>query len=636
MVFTNGMHVEVCLPSFTSTDFPSYEYEEDDCNIYGGEKYNILGDDDCKNVDHGKNKALKSNSYAFEVHGAGSCLVADFLGIAGYEQALVLPRLDTNLQSNMWNADAKDDESIQQQKQLLQIVLRNSFITDGSGILLSKHLKQIMVSKENADDRMVFNIPPLVSRSKLTTGAMMSLELQSNDATGCSELLTQEEDSIPSHEQSNNATNESSDSIDTNIAEKTTPQEDPTWLDAITQTVEHRLAKEVEESEQLERSTQARSELVYKGRKTLHAASRPCHLAECWSDPETIRLRYGTRPRTSIGTCGGMSVVLDLELDVMMHSFDGDEEPSANKDGSLSSNVLHDFHLSCSLANNNQSPSYGSSTTTPKSIRTVSGVVPTLQSGDCITILACAHLNDLKMNMQGRSDTSTLDISIQALWVDASSEAQNGSWNPVNKPTRRGSVLCILRLPVETLLLAPPMSPAPRSGHWIQNEIDFTSDSDDDIHRYPVPSAIFEYRQPRTLTVDTSGEVNSAQDSRMWKELVSNLNGCIGGNSFIDLYCKKGDPRLKLVIFGSNPEERAATVKLVLRSLPESAKLIIEDPNEKQNVKALLMSLKREADALKRHRALPSRDIRPEMIAEMAALQKDTDGVASTIKRGWV
>mmetsp|Transcript_12476 Transcript_12476/g.27096 ORF Transcript_12476/g.27096 Transcript_12476/m.27096 type:complete len:332 (+) Transcript_12476:554-1549(+) len=331
-----------------------------------------------------------------------------------------------------------------------------------------------------------------------------------------------------------------------------------------------------------------------------------------------------------------MSVVLDLELDVMMHSFDGDEEPSANKDGSLSSNVLHDFHLSCSLANNNQSPSYGSSTTTPKSIRTVSGVVPTLQSGDCITILACAHLNDLKMNMQGRSDTSTLDISIQALWVDASSEAQNGSWNPVNKPTRRGSVLCILRLPVETLLLAPPMSPAPRSGHWIQNEIDFTSDSDDDIHRYPVPSAIFEYRQPRTLTVDTSGEVNSAQDSRMWKELVSNLNGCIGGNSFIDLYCKKGDPRLKLVIFGSNPEERAATVKLVLRSLPESAKLIIEDPNEKQNVKALLMSLKREADALKRHRALPSRDIRPEMIAEMAALQKDTDGVASTIKRGWV
>ena len=85
-----------------------------------------------------------------------------------------------------------------------------------------------------------------------------------------------------------------------------------------------------------------------------------------------------------------------------------------------------------------------------------------------------------------------------------------------------------------------------------------------------------------------------------------------------------------------------ATVKLVLRSLPESAKLIVEDQdddpndNEKQNIKALLLSMKKEADALKRHRALPAQDIRPELLAEMATLQSNTDGVASTIKRGWV
>ena len=57
----------------------------------------------------------------------------------------------------------------------------------------------------------------------------------------------------------------------------------------------------------------------------------------------------------------------------------------------------------------------------------------------------------------------------------------------------------------------------------------------------------------------------------------------------------------------------AATVKLVLRSLPQSAKLVVEDPEEMKNVKALLISLKREADALKRHREIPPNDIRPKL-----------------------
>ena len=198
-------------------------------------------------------------------------------------------------------------------------------------------------------------------------------------------------------------------------------------------------------------------------------------------------------------------------------------------------------------------------------------------------------------------------------------------------------MLCVLRLPIETLLLAPSISSyPPRSGHWIQHEIDFASDSDGVHHVHPVPSAIFEYRQPRTLTIDTSGEMNSAHDARMWKDLVSNLNASFGGTSFVDLYCKKGDPKLKLVIFGSNPEERLALVRLVLRSLPETSKLVDEDPDEMRNVKALLLSLQKEAEALRRHRALPAEEIRPELLAEMAALQCETDGVASTIKRGWV
>ena len=95
------------------------------------------------------------------------------------------------------------------------------------------------------------------------------------------------------------------------------------------------------------------------------------------------------------------------------------------------------------------------------------------------------------------------------------------------------------------------------------------------------------------------------------------------------------------------PHPTIAVVKLVLRSLPESAKLIEEgdEEEEKQSVKALLMSLKKEAETLKRHRALSSSSTnktggavlqQQDLLTEMITLQCDTDGIASTIKRGWM
>ncbi|KAL3780326.1 hypothetical protein ACHAW5_002891 [Stephanodiscus triporus] len=233
---------------------------------------------------------------------------------------------------------------------------------------------------------------------------------------------------------------------------------------------------------------------------------------------------------------------------------------------------------------------------------------------------------------ESHGTSSTVDISIQGLWADGdSSTTWKDGRNPATEATRRGVVLCVLRLPVEMLFLAPPITSPSRSGRWIQHEIDFVLNGQHDArHRRPKPSAIFEYLQPQTIAIDTSGELSCLQDIELWKHFVSS------GNSFIDLYCKKGDPRLRLVIFGSNPEERAVTVKHILRSLPESAKLVIENAEEMKNVRALLVSLKKEADTLKRHCAALSEEITPNLIAEIAALQSDTDGIASTFKRGWV
>ena len=536
-VSTNNKHVKVTLPSFTSFgEHISAQYkDEDECKIYGGEHYNITNDDtgiDDMTYSTQSGSGNKSQQ-SIEVQAAGSCLVADFLGIVGYEQALVLPQISADLLSKLGSTNM-NDESIQQQKELLQMILRHSFLIDGMGILLPKsYANNTHLTTTKTDDNYSMLSLTMSSLGRFDQDAV---DVEESPDNGGSELLTQEGEASAQH-----PSNTSKDIHPTDIS-NTEPQEDPEWLNLIAQTVKDRLSKQVEQSNQIKRSAQARIDLVNQGRRTLHAASRPMmnHSAKgedgYYNDPEVFRLRYGMRPRTSSSSCsGGVSVVLDLELDILMPRIRGEDKPD-----STNSTTLHDFHISCSLTSNKNNQT----TTTPENIRTSSGVVPTLQSGDCITMLASVCLEDLKMSMND-DDNSTLDVSIQGLWVDAASST-------TSNPTRRGAVLCILRLPIDSLFLAPPISSQQRSGgQWIQHEIDFTSNNQ---HHYPEPDVIIDYRQPRTLTIDTSNEMNSA-NAKMWKDLVTNLNASIG-SSYIDLYCKKNSPRLELVIFSSNPEER--------------------------------------------------------------------------------
>jgi len=170
---------------------------------------------------------------------------------------------------------------------------------------------------------------------------------------------------------------------------------------------------------------------------------------------------------------------------------------------------------------------------------------------------------------ESRVASSTVDISIQGLWADADDSSSSCRDPADGARRRRGAVLCVLRLPAEMLFLSPPMTPPPRSGRWIRHEVDFAlldgREHGDGRRPRPKSSAIFEYLQPQTIAIDTSGESGCMLDVEMWKRFVSTVNASVGGNSFVDLYCKRGDPRIKLVIFGSNPEERAGEFYVCLR-----------------------------------------------------------------------
>jgi hypothetical protein len=572
------------------------------CRIYGGEQYGIFEDDDCYGAnddddDHDDHDDMMSSSL-IEVHGAGSCLVHDFLGIAGLEQCLVLPRIENTVvgddvirrfassSSSSAGDDAVDMTEIMRRRgEMLLLLLGNSFMTDGFGMLLSDRTRRKLVAatrrtrmRTEVGDGVAASIvmPPL----KISTHGVANTMKTATTTTTTTTTTTDSHDDGVMRSPSLASTGISTKGIPataTDISSTMTSRDadpiPPPWSDAIVRTIERRLGEEARETERLAGSIEAGHDLVNMGRMALHSAyscpTSPLHPAKASgppNEPVIERLRFGVRPRRSDEIRGGISATLDLEIDVTM----GRRSTGASSPPVLV--VLHDFHLSCSLASVDRRlpprpldtlATTATTTATPTNIRTICGVVPTLRSGDCVTILASVLLADLRIcTGVCRGTTPTVDISIQGLWTDGDDSIRA----PTDEATRSGAVLCLLRVPSEMLLMAPPITSPSRSGRWIQHEVNFTLDGQQHDARCsrPKPSAIFEYLQPQTIAIDMSGGSNCTQDIEMWQRFVSILNASVGGNSFVDLHYKKGDPKLKLVIFGSNPEERAGEFLLFL------------------------------------------------------------------------
>ena len=569
----NKTCLNIRLPSMVCDDEEEHDFEcfeDDNCDVYG--------DTSCIDLpqQHGESSSNKQSSSSFQVQGAGSCLIADFTGVGGYEQALILPQIESLILKDA-------SSSTIELKQMLTSILANSILTDGATAFLPTS------TEVNVLDTTIFKLLPL-NKEVLSQcrQKQCGTTLQSKDSDVNMKPHDEEMKKVRDGE-----TNKSD-----------VPPKEPAWLDAIEQTIESRLAKQIAKTKQLERTAQVQSALIKKGRETVHKASRMNSTGDpvdVSNDPQILRLRYGVRPRTSCETQQGISAVIDLELDMYLRSRNKAEE-------------LRDFHVSCTLAScteQNQTPAVDN-------IRTQSGIVPILQNENCVTILASVSLNELNLVLQTKSN-SALDLSIQGLWTDKTQK-------------RQGSVLCILQLPVKSILFSPPTSSTFRAGHCLQHEIDFTSKEKGDTS-IVVPSALFDYRHPRTISIDISESIG-IQDGKVWQDLVSRLNSLITTSSFIDLYYVRGDPTLKLVIFASSPTEQSTITNLVLQNLPDNAKVFEQDPDEAKKAKALLASLKDEAGIFQKHR-LSKGNVTAEMRKEMSMIQAYTDGIASTIKRGW-
>ena len=173
------------------------------------------------------------------------------------------------------------------------------------------------------------------------------------------------------------------------------------------------------------------------------------------------------------------------------------------------------------------------------------------------------------------------------------------------------------------------------------------------------PTAVFEYRDPRVITIDVTKSNNFVDVARgSLRDMVESLNSSImagsGGRNRLEL-CYSSSPSMsaddnhqklvsehpRIVVLAQSPEERIGLIRLLLNNLPESAKIVgttvggeIDcDDEQKKIMNALLLCIKNEAKLINSHRHSATENIGLTMVGDLADSQVQTDEVASRIMR---
>ena len=146
--------------------------------VYGGEHYGILPYDDDDEGTAVDPRGGGDPSASFEIRGAGSGLIDEFLGFAGLHQMLVTPKLDPTLLSDLWSdGDAGEEETIsmisirrRRKRLLLNAILENSLLTDSAGMLgpKTKPGGSWVLEMTGGDGGIAsFTVPPLGANSAI-------------------------------------------------------------------------------------------------------------------------------------------------------------------------------------------------------------------------------------------------------------------------------------------------------------------------------------------------------------------------------------------------------------------------------------------------------------------------------------
>ena len=564
--------------------------------------------------------------------GAGT-LVADFCGVGGLDQVLFLPPLSgrarpaaTATAATATAATAADGGDCRDPS-FLAGVLAGSALSDGTSVVLPRSRRGACL----ALGRSPRGTPTLVLPP---TDPVAHWDATSSGTGAAAAAAPSPLPPVPQESQKDPRPDLRSDPrSDPRPDPRPDPGQEQPWRAKLASALVDRLGSEARASKRRREDVEARRELARRSRRALESSGgrgTPGPTAEM------VRIKYGTSPlyRGGSGTGSGdgaLAVGLMACIDVICV---GSRQSDAEEEG------LEGLHLSFSSARSTLSSGWCIDSI---SVRSASGTAPLLRLGECVSIMASVDVEGLRWAGKGGIATSgDFELSVNCHWKNS-------------RETKNGSVLGLLRLPQETVIL-PSFSSS--GGHpWgITHEIDFSKGRNKIGSPGPAPSAILEYREPRVLLLDVSRCVGGA-DGECLRPLVDAANKALsrsGGRNRIELCyteveasregqvqeLKKHHPRL--VVLAHSPEERLELVRLLVKNLPEAARIAGTtvggqiDPEQVQAsaVRALLLSMAEEIKLMDRHRRLQAEGLRLDTVGDLAVAQAHTDEAASKIKTG--
>ena len=595
----------------------------------------------------------EGNSNLLRVKDTAGSLAADFLGVGGLDQILLIPSASVSIGDNTDQLGDKDTA-----RKALAGLVGGCALTDGISVVLPRSLDQEgdaiakkVLRTSSSDGARTLRLPSIDNPSKhwlalakvMGKGNSTDMDIDAPDLNKTSTKTFDEP---------------SGDSQETNGAVLEASQQP--WRAKLTKALHSRLEAEERATKRRRLDQEVRRELVRRSRRALEGlnassgdgsagAGSTSSSASAGSKPAMVRLRYGTMPLQNHGETNlGSSLGIGLNVCVDVACIGGSNRTGANKEAT---GGLEGLHLSFSPASSHDSVS--------AKVKSLSGIVPRLEIGDCVSIMASVDITRLNgiyasrksKDKNGNDEDGGFELVLGALWSNTSNSTVG---------EKRGSILGTLKLSYEAMLL-PSSTQGSYTGSFT-HEVDWSSQRKggaDSTFKTLRPTAVFEYRDPRVITIDVTKSNNFVDAARgSLRDMVGSLNSSImagsGGRNRLEL-CYSSSPSMsgddkpqnivsehpRIIVLAQSPEERFGLVRLLLNNLPESAEIVgtavggeIDfDDEQKKIMNALLLCIKKEAKLINSHRRSTIENMGLGMVGDLTASQVKTDEVASRIIR---
>jgi hypothetical protein len=448
-----------------------------------------------------------------ENRGAGF-LIGDFLGINAWEQILVLPHLSKEM-IKVSIADSEVDEDYFKQVLSAAVLVDDNHIH--YGVKSGKESELFRRGKPNGP--LKINVLGTDGKIDMERVKPQKELLKVNESGLLNTQSTLGQNAIASIEPKMNWQKKVELSLEKKVDYAVNGRRKETDIELLKQRFLHQ-SRKVLEDVTLHSTDSPSSGDVTVSRKTGNSTFL-----------DIIRIRCLTRPIAESSNSNGLSLQLNVEVDIM--------SPSPNYE--MEKEALYNVQLSCSLGKGQVSNAL---------VEIQSGMVPTLPTGNCVTVMAIIRVTDVILDEGKEADDCNgfLVLSFGAIWQDEHENKSNACGLAF-----KGSILASMSLGIESFLF-----------HQDSTDLQLIDFSDESDKRKCIESSgIFEYRSPSNIIYDVSNDTNVNLQNK-WEQRINALNEKFKGDHQIDCIHDGERMLINLTIFSSSLERRVGKHRCII------------------------------------------------------------------------